>query len=192
MEGVGKPFDAKLIPFYKMYNQYYSVYWDYFTNADWAARQAEYEAEKKRAKEIEEKTIDNFRIGEMQPERDHNLKAGEKSYVSDAVGRMGREARRDNYFSFEMGTTKVSNCNLLLTYIGDDKDRKFDILVDGVKIATEDWKGGKTGKFYDVEYKIPAELLNGKDKITVKIEANYGKTAGRVFGVRIIKNPLSP
>jgi hypothetical protein len=43
-----------------------------------------------------------------------------------------------------------------------------------------------------VEYKIPAELLNGKDKITVKIEANYGKTAGRVFGVRIIKNPLSP
>ena len=191
MEGVGKPFDVKLIPFYKTYDQYYSVYWDYFTNADWATRQAEYEAEKKRAKEIEEKTIDNFRIGEMQPERDHNLKASERSYVSDAIGRMGREARRDNYFSFEMRTNKVSNCNLLLTYIGDDKDRKFDILVEDVKIATEDWKGGKTGKFYDVEYKIPAELLNGKDKITVKIEANQGKTAGRVFGVRII-NPQTP
>jgi uncharacterized protein len=190
MTGVGKPFDAKLIPFYKMYDQYYSVYWDYFTNADWAARQAEYEAEKKRLKEIEEKTIDNFRIGEMQPERDHNLEASEKSYVSDAIGRKGREARRENYFSFEMKTNKVSNCNLLLTYIGDDKDRKFDILVDGVKIATEEWKGGKAGKFYDVEYKIPEELLKDKEKITVRIEANYGKTAGRVFGVRIM-NPLS-
>ena len=188
MTGVGKPFDAKLIPFYKMYDQYYSVYWDYFTNADWTARQADYEAEKKRQKEIEEKTIDNFRIGEMQPERDHNLKASERSYVSDAIGRMGREARRDNYFSFEMKTGKVSNCNLLLTYIGDDKDRKFDILVDGVKIATEEWKGGKTGKFYDMEYHIPADLLKDKEKITVRVEANYTKTAGRVFGARIVKS----
>jgi len=186
MKEVGKPFDVKLIPFYKMYDQYYSVYWDYFTNADWAARQAEYEAEKKRAKEIEEKTIDNFRIGEMQPERDHNLKASERSYVSDAIGRMGREARRDNYFSFEMKTNNVIGCNLLLTYIGDDKDRKFDILIEGVKIATEEWKGGKTGKFYDIEYKIPEDLLKGKEKITVRIEANYGKTAGRVFGARLI------
>jgi hypothetical protein len=187
MQGVGKPFDVKLIPFYKTYDQYYSVYWDYFTNADWAARQTEYEAEKKKQKETEEKTIDNFRIGEMQPERDHNLKASERSYVSDAIGRMGREARRDNYFSFEMKTQQISNCNLLLTYIGDDKDRKFDILVEGVKIATEEWKGGKTGKFYDVEYKIPEELLRGKEKVTVRIEANYGKTAGRVFGARIVR-----
>jgi len=83
-------------------------------------------------------------------------------------------------------TNNVIGCNLLLTYIGDDKDRKFDILVDGVKIATEDWKGGKTGKFYDVEYKIPEDVVKGKEKITVRIEANYGKTAGRVFGARII------
>ncbi|HEX6846639.1 MAG TPA: beta-L-arabinofuranosidase domain-containing protein [Chitinophagaceae bacterium] len=186
MKGVGKPFDVKLIPFYKTYDQYYSVYWDYFTNADWAARQSEYEAEKKRAKEIEEKTIDNFRIGEMQPERDHNLKAGERSYVSDALGRKGREARRDSYFSFELKTNNATLCNLLLTYIGDDKDRKFDILVDGIKIATEEWKGGKTGKFYDTEYEIPEDMLKGKEKITVRIEANYGKTAGRVFGARLI------
>jgi len=187
MKGVGKPNDITLIPFYKTYNQYYSVYFDYFTNADWNARKNEYEAEKKKQQEIEEKTIDNFRIGEMQPERDHKMKASEKSYVSDAIGRMGREARRENYFSFEMKVDQVIGNILLLTYIGDDKDRKFDILVDGVKLATEEWKGGKTGKFYDVEYPIPEELIKGKSKITVRVEANYGKTAGRVFGVRIIK-----
>ena len=37
-----------------------------------------YEAEKKHAQEIEAQTIDNFRIGEMQPERDHNLKCKRK------------------------------------------------------------------------------------------------------------------
>ena len=86
-----------------------------------------------------------------------------------------------------MKTGQLTNCSLLLTYIGDDKDRKFDIVVEGVKIATEEWKGGKTGKFYDVEYKIPEDLLKGKEKITVKIEANHGKTAGRVFGVRTVR-----
>ncbi|MDP9230716.1 MAG: glycoside hydrolase family 127 protein [Bacteroidota bacterium] len=187
MNGVGKPFDVTLIPFYKTYDQYFSVYWDYFTLRDWSNLQAEYEADKKRVKEIDEGTIDNFRIGEMQPERDHNLKASERSYISNAIGRMGREARRDNYFSFEMKIEQGKNNSLLLIYIGDDKDRKFDILVDGVKLTTEEWNGGKTGKFYDKIYPIPANLVKDKTKITVSIEANYGKTAGRVFGVRIIK-----
>lgn len=187
MKGVGQPFDATLKPFYSTYNKYYSVYFDYFTNTEWIARKAEYEAEKKRQQEIEEQTIDYFRIGEMQPERDHNLVASEQSYVDIALGRTGREARRNNYFSFEMKVQPDVPNSLLLTYIGDDRDRKFDILVDGVKIAYVEWPGGSTGKFYDKEYPIPAELLIGKTKVTIRIEANYGKTAGRVFGCRILK-----
>lgn len=186
MKGVGQPFDVSLIPFYQTYNQYYSVYWDYFTNEEWLKLKDEYEAEKKRQQQIEDRTIDHFRIGEMQPERDHQLKATERSYVSDAFDRMGREARKDNYFSFVMKVEQDAPVNLLLTYIGDDKDRKFDIKADGVIIATVEWNGGKTGKFYDVEYTLPANLLNGKKQITISIEANYGKTAGRVFGVRTI------
>jgi hypothetical protein len=187
MKGVGKPFDVRLVPFYKVYNQYYSVYWDYFTPAAWEARKAEYEADKKRQKEIEERTIDNFRMGEIPPERDHSLIASEQSYVSDALGRNGREARRGNYFSFEMKVLAGVKNNLLLTYIGDDKDRVFDILIDGAKLTKVEWKGGITGKFYDEVYPMPDELINGKAKITIRIEANYGKTAGRIFGVRIIK-----
>ena len=54
-----------------------------------AGQKAEYEADKKKQQIIEERTIDNFRIGEMQPERDHNLVATEKSYVDIALGRTG-------------------------------------------------------------------------------------------------------
>lgn len=187
MKGVGKPFDPIMKPFYQTYDQHYSVYFDFFTNADWSKRQSEYDAEKKRQKEIEENTIDNFRIGEMQPERDHNLKASEKSYVDEALGRTGREARAENYFSFEMKIQQGIVNNLMLTYIGDDKGRKFDVLVDGTKIVTVDWVGGMAGKFYDLFYPIPAELIKDKTKITVRIEANYNKTAGRIFGCRIVK-----
>ncbi|ULQ51519.1 glycoside hydrolase family 127 protein [Flavihumibacter fluvii] len=187
MVGVGKPKDVQLVPFYQMYKEYYSVYWDYFTNTDWISRQAEYEADKKRRQQIEARTIDVFRIGEMQPERDHNLVASEKSYVSDAIGINGREVRAGGYFSFEMTVDPKLENSLLLTYIGDDKDRKFDILVDGVLIRTEELTGGKTGKFYDREYAIPIAVIGEKKKVTVRIESNYGKTAGRVFGVRVVK-----
>ena len=186
MAGVGKPFDAILKPFYKTYDEYYSVYFDYFTEAEWEVRQADYLAEKKRQQEIENATIDNFRIGEMQPERDHHLIASERSYVDQALGRSGREARRGNFFSFEMNVRPGVPNRLMLTYIGDDKDRKFDILVDGVKIAFVVWNGGTTGRFYDLEYTIPDELIADKNKITIKVDACYANTAGRVFGCRTI------
>ena len=188
-KGIGQPKDITLKPFYTLYNKYYSVYFDFFTKAGWLAKQAEYEAEKKQQQLIEARTIDNFRIGEMQPERDHNLVATEKSYVDIALGRTGREARRENNFSYTMKVNPGAANILLLTYIGDDKDRKFDVLVDGTKIAYVEWNGGTTGKFYDNEYLIPAEVIGNKTSVTVKIDANHGKTAGRIFGSRILKEP---
>ena len=184
---VAKPTDIKLIPFYKTYDQYFNVYWDYFTPAEWNNRQTEYEAEKKRQYDIDARTIDIIRIGEMQPERDHNLKASEKSYVSDALGRMGREARSGGFFSFDMKVLPSVANNLLCTYIGDDQKRGFDLLVDGTKIGTQELNGGTTGRFFDVEYPIPAELIAGKSKVMVRVQGHPNKTAGRVFGCRIVK-----
>lgn len=185
---VAKPKDVTLIPFYKTVDQYYNVYWDYFTEAEWTKREADYMAEKKYQAQIEERTIDIMRIGEMQPERDHNLKASEKSYVSDALGRKGREARSGGFFSFNMTVVADTPSSLLCSYIGDDQNRGFDLLVDGVKIGTQELKGGQTGRFFDVTYPIPNELLKGKSMVEVKIQGHPGKTAGRVFGCRIIRN----
>lgn len=185
--GVAKPADVTLVPFYNVYDQYYNVYWDFFTPNDWTNRQKEYEAEKKRVHEVELRTIDICRIGEMQPERDHKLKASEKSYISDALGRMGREARSGGYFSFEMKVDPSVENNLLCTYIGDDKNRGFDLLIDEKQIATQELNGSTTGRFFDVEYPIPAELIKGKSKVEVKVQAHANKTAGRVFGCRILR-----
>ncbi len=182
--GVGQPFDFMLKPFFSTSDQYYSIYFDFFTPAAWEERKTENEAEKTRQKEIEEKTIDNFRIGEMQPERDHNLEASERSYVDEALGRMGREARAGHFFAFNMTVRPGIKNSLLLTYLGDDKNRKFDLIIDGINMATVEWNGGETGRFYDVEYPLPDDLIRDKTTIAVRIEANFNCTAGRVFGVR--------
>ncbi len=188
MKGVGKPFDVTLSPFYKNTDNYYSVYWDYFTNSEWNERQSAYEAEKKYQKEVEEKTVDIVRLGEMQPERDHNLQASEFSYASDAFGRTGREVRKNGFFSFTIKVLPTGSNTLLCSYIGDDKNREFDILVDDVKIATETLEGGTAGKFFDKEYPIPQNLTSNKSTVVIKIQSINNKTAGRVFGCRIIKN----
>ncbi|HNP20927.1 MAG TPA: glycoside hydrolase family 127 protein [Panacibacter sp.] len=184
---VAKPFNTTLIPFYKTYKQHYTVYWDYFTNDEWVDKQAAYEAEKKRLQQIDERTIDIMRLGEMQPERDHNLQASTNSYTDEAIGRTAREARSGGYFSFDVKVQPDAPNILLCSYIGDDKNRLFDILIDGNKIATQELKGGETGKFFDIEYAIPAELTKNKTKVTIRVEANAGKTAGRIFGCRILK-----
>lgn len=186
MQKVGTPFDATLVPFYQTYKQHYTVYWDYFSPAAWENKKAAYEAEKKRQREIEASTVDYFRIGEMQPERDHNLKATERSYVDNALGVNGREARANNHFSFTMKVDSAKNNSLLLVYLGDDKDRRFDILVDGKLLTTVDWKGGEANKFFPMEYPLPAAMTSGKTSISVSIEANHGTTTARVFGVRTI------
>jgi len=53
-------------------------------------------------------------------------------------------------------------------------------------LTTVDWKGGITSRFYDIEYPLP--IIESNKNIKITILANHGKTAGRVFGVRILKN----
>lgn len=75
---------------------------------------------------------------------------------------------------------------LVCTYLGDDKNREWDILIDGVLLTTVYWNEGKTGTFYDKAYDIPGSLISGKEMIMIKILANHGKTAGRLFGARTV------
>jgi uncharacterized protein len=88
---------------------------------------------------------------------------------------------------FDMKIDPSVKSGLLCTYIGVDKNRAFDLLIDGVKIGLQELNGGKTGRFFDVTYPIPAELLANKNKVLVKIQGTSNKTAGRVFGCRIVK-----
>lgn len=63
----------------------------------------------------------------------------------------------------------------------------FDILVDGVKIASQSLHNDKPEEFFDVTYAIPEELTRGKSKVTVRFQAKPHNIAGGLYGVRIIR-----
>lgn len=186
-KGVGKPRDVTFYPFYRMHDKRYSVYWDFLTAEELEKREAEHKAEQERLRQLEARTVDVVRIGERQSERDHNLR-GERTSSGEFNGRRWRHASDGGWFSFEMEVPPKQAVTLLCSFWGSDSSgRVFDVLVNGEKIATQELDNNKPGRFFDAVYAIPEELTQGKDKVTVRFQAHAGRTAGGVFGCRIIR-----
>ena len=184
---VAYPRDVDLKPFYRTHDRHYTIFWDMYSTEEWEAHQQAYKEEMKQLKEMERKTIDLFRIGEMQPERDHNLKE-EKSWVNEYKSKKFREADRSGWFSFDMNVANESSVDLVVEYWGGFNGSKtFDILVNDQVIATENISGKQPGKFIFESYTVPGELLKGKEKVNVKFLPHEGHRAGPVFSVRTIR-----
>ncbi len=176
-----------LEPFYQMHGERrYVVYWDVFTPEQWTVREQEYLAELTRAKELEARTVDVVQPGEEQSERDHALK-GEKTGAGEFGGRKWRHAT-GGWFSWDLKVQRDVPQELCVTYWGSDGgSRVFDILVDGVKVATQRLQNNRPGKFYDQAYALPATALAGKDRVTIRFQAQGEGFAGGVFGCRMLR-----
>ncbi len=184
---IGQPREVSFRPFNQITNDYYSVYFDVFTTEGWKTEQVKYEAEKLRLQQLEEQTVDVLRLGEMQPERDHEL-TGE-SFTGEGHGKKWRSTRQGGSISFNLKVDGGKENELLMTYWGmDNRGKIFDIIIDGQKLATEDINKYKASRFYDISYPIPAALTRGKEKINVVLKAVPGNSVGPVYGnVRIIR-----
>jgi DUF1680 family protein len=183
----GFPSDVKLQPFYSIQNDYYTVYWDVFTPQTWKDQQKIYEEKRKAERDLENRTVDILRVGEMQPERDHNF-TGDKTETGESHTRKFRIANEDGSFSFNMKVDQELSHTLIATYWGmDNRGRNFDIIVEGEKIASEDLNKYKESKFYDISYEIPLTLTKGKKTITVTFKGKQHNQAGPVYGVRVVK-----
>jgi DUF1680 family protein len=186
-KNVGQPRDITLKPFYKTHDRRYSVYWDMYTPEEWKKVQAEYEAEKAKKAELELKTIDLFRLGEMQPERNHNFNS-ENVWVNELKTKKFREIDRGGWMSFQMKTIKNQPIALVCEYWGGYSGSKtFDILVEGQVIGTENISKLGKSKFFDIAYEVPETLTKNKDKIEVKIIPHKGHRGGPIFSVRTVK-----
>ncbi|WKL58807.1 glycoside hydrolase family 127 protein [Asticcacaulis sp. ZE23SCel15] len=188
-QGLGRPGDVTLKPFYAQYERRIAVYFNRYTDAEWVVAQAEVKAEQARLKALAERSMDVMYLGEMQPERDHNLTTGGASYPVTYRGRKGRDARTDGFFEFDMAVTKdgkeAGPLTLQATYWGSEVNKNFYISIEGVRIAHQLLTGTKPGEFFDIDYGVPIELTRGKSKVRIRFEPAAMSRCGPVFGVRI-------
>lgn len=186
MVGVGQPRDVTLIPFFRMHDRRYSLYWDMYTAHTWKQEEAARKHAMEERKKLEAMTVDFVQPGEMQPERNHHMK-GERTSTGQFRQRKWRHAQ-NGWFSFGMKVDPDEPVTIQATYWGDDAGgRLFDILVDNGKVATQELNRNKPGKFFVENYHLPFAMTQGKDKVTVRFQSQAGKTAGGLFGLRIVR-----
>jgi hypothetical protein len=184
-DGVGKDRDVDFVPFYRLHRRTYAIYWDLFTPQEWEQRATELAAERERQRKLEAATVAFVQPGEMQAERDSNMQ-GEDTEPLRLQSRPGR--RGTMWFSFDMPVDPAHRIALVATYNHDEwQERKFDVLVDGTRVGQQTIERRGPMRFFDVEYAVPDEVLNGKQKVTVKFQAGPGSEIGAVFGLRMIR-----
>ena len=184
-DGVGKERDVDFVPFYRLHRHTYGIYWDLFTPAEWTQHSAELAADREKQRQLEAATVGYAQPGEMQAERDANMQ-GEDTEPIRIQSRPGR--RGTKWFSFDLPVDAAKPMALVVTYNRDEwQERTFEIQVDGTRIAEQTVERRGPVQFFDVQYAVPAELVKGKQKVTVKFQATKGNEIAMVFGIRMIR-----
>ncbi|CAH0293471.1 Non-reducing end beta-L-arabinofuranosidase [Pedobacter sp. Bi27] len=186
-ERIENPEKITLEPFYRIHDSRYMMYWMALTPGQYAAyldSAARVENEKLA---LESRTVDFVAPGEQQPEVDHQMK-NNNSHTGSYLDQFWRNATGNGFFSYEMNTEGADQLALNVRYHTSGGRDKFDIYLDDQKLVGVDAGQGpqKTG-FYNQEYPIPAEMLKGKKRISVKFSPSDGKSTARVFYVRLVK-----
>ena len=182
-----------LIPFFRLHDERYQMYWETTTRQGLAARHEQLAAAERARAAREAATLDWVSPGEQQPEVEHAFR-GEGTESGLYNGKHWRHGRDFQYTLNPHGEKAVV---LSVTYSGSDSGRQFDILANGTVIATQELVGEKAGEFVEKHYEIPAAIVGAApdNHLTIQFVAKKF-LAGGVFDVRLLRagatSPLTP
>jgi DUF1680 family protein len=171
----GQPQDVTLIPFYRLFHQRYTIYWDLYDEQGWERIQ---NARIRLPKE----TFDSVCVGDMQCERRHNFQAFESVRGET---RKRQWVKSPLWFRYDVNVNPGRSMVLHCTYAGKEKDCLFDITIDGLPLATQDLQGEDTGEAIHSAYAIPSSMIAGKNRVAVKFKARQGTMTGAVLGLSV-------
>ncbi|HEX5437858.1 MAG TPA: beta-L-arabinofuranosidase domain-containing protein [Gemmatimonadaceae bacterium] len=184
----GTAHDVELMPFYQLQERSYGVYWDLYTPDGWTAKHAEYQREAAHQRMLEAASVAFVEPGDRSAEQQFNYQSGDRIQPAFIQGRRGRAGR--SWFSYDLAVDPAHPMAVVATYYSADRrtlPASFQILVDGQQVGTEHLERSDPGQFFDKTYPIPASLVKGKTKVTVRFQATDGSQIAAVFGVRMVR-----
>jgi len=103
----------------------------------------------------------------------------------------GRSSRGGSgWFSYNLTVDSTTGMALVVTYLNElgllPAAGNLEIQVDGTTIATFEPNRTAVG-FWDATYAVPAALIGGKKKVTVRFQAATAARVTPIFGVRMIR-----
>lgn len=179
LEFVLKNTDRELVfsPHYKQHENRYGIYFE-FVDSDTKVQEDESD------KYI---IIDSLPVANDQYEFSHNL-VGEQTNTGTHKGLNYRDAAPGGYFSYDMAVEDAVTNYLCVKFFSGDAGRAFRILADGKVLKDVVLENVNPDNFYDMYIEIPADMVKGKDKVTIRFEANGNDYAGGIFDkISIVK-----
>lgn len=178
--------NLQLIPFFRLHDSRYMLYWARSTPAQQSLLRQELAKAEEARLALDAITIDQVAPGEQQPESDHGFKGeGAESGIAAA----GRWRHAKQWFSYVLNDPKAEARVLRLSFSTRDAGRRFELLVNGQKVSDIEL-ASDAGKeeVYTRDFELPAELVKAAGgKLEVKFLAKPGSIAGGLYGLRLLR-----
>lgn len=174
---------AEFIPFFRLHDSRYVVYWPRSTPGAYAQTRAQTAAKEAERLALDAQTIDQVAPGEQQPEVDHGFQ-GQGADAGIHHGRHWRDA--SGWFSYRLRDPKHEARLLRLSFARADAGRRFDIVVNGRRIAEVELSQDEAEEFYTRDFELPAALVQA-GQLDVKFVAKPGSMAGGLYGLRLMR-----
>ena len=183
------PVELEFVPFYRLHRRTYAVYWDLYTHETWTRKLTEIAAQKTKQQTLEAATIAFYHPEDPEHDKAFNPQ-GEGITRDREFPRVG--VRSKKWFSFDLPVESAAPASLVVTYHSEERaKRSFEVLVDGARVGDgtipRSPPGSASGNFYDINYKIPADLAKDKKKLTVRFQSANGDETATIFGIRLIR-----
>ena len=176
----------KLIPFYKVHDNRYVIYFEKETPQSFEVIKQKLAIEEEAAAKLAAATVDVINSGEQQPESDHFIDS-DNSATGVTRGRHWRNAK--GWFSYKLVDKNKEGATIRLTYLGNERNKQFNVLVNDQVIGKVSLDGSNGNDFFTVDYPIPAEVLSKavNGGLTVKFAAAEGSTTANIYEVRLMR-----
>jgi hypothetical protein len=191
-DGLGRPRDLELRPFFRLIDRRYSVYFDVLGESAWAERRARAAAESRRVSaDLAARTVDAVTAGVPAEEAAHAFEET-RSEAYWFEGRRCRSARAGGSFGYALKLPPSGPAALRVAYWGGETRRhRFEVLVEGEVVATQSLFDDRPGELFPVEYPLPERLVRGRERVRVTFRPLPGRSTGVVFDARVVR-PSSP
>jgi uncharacterized protein len=185
--------DLQLVPFFRVHDSRYMIYWRVATPAAYERVVTELRESERARLRLEARTLDRVVPGEQQSEIDHGVRS-DGSTTGATYGRPFRDATGWFGYTVKRGSA-AGPLQLLVTYLGNERGRRFEIRVGGTTVATVALDGRQPDRFTEASYAIPAEVIaaDADGVLDVHFVAESGSKAGGVYDLRLVKpEPVPP
>ena len=174
----------RLIPFFRVHDSRYMLYWAHTTPAQQSALRSSMAAAEAERLKLDAQTIDQVAPGEQQPESDHGFR-GEG--VESGINKNSRWRHARQWFSYELADRELQARRLRLSFSGGDAGRRFDLIVNE-QLISEILLSANAQEIYSRDFELPAHLVKASaGKLSVKFVAQPGSIAGGLYGLRLLR-----